>query len=156
MKVDGFNVVTSVEAALSGGVLLGARDGSLRDMASMHGNYRKVEETQPALAAIADVITAHDVASCRWLLDAPVSNSGRLKSVILALAEERGLSWTVDVVADPDPVLIAAPEGIVIASADGQVLDGAQKTWYLARATVDSRLGTTPWIVDLSTEVEGS
>ena len=39
--IDGFNVVTTVEAALGGGVLLVGRDGAVRDMASMHGNYRR-------------------------------------------------------------------------------------------------------------------
>ena len=42
-------MLTTVEAALAGGVLLAARDGALRDMASMHGSYRKVGETRPAL-----------------------------------------------------------------------------------------------------------
>ena len=43
--IDGFNVLTSIEAALSGGVILHSRDGCYRDMASMHGSYRRVEET---------------------------------------------------------------------------------------------------------------
>jgi len=30
-------------------VLMFGRDGALRDMASIHGSYRKVEETVPAL-----------------------------------------------------------------------------------------------------------
>ena len=42
--IDGYNVLTSIEAALSGGVVH-ARDGCYRDMASMHGSYRKVAET---------------------------------------------------------------------------------------------------------------
>src|SRR5690606_19606795 len=43
--IDGFNVLTSVEAALAGGVILQARDETYRDMASMHGNYRRIAET---------------------------------------------------------------------------------------------------------------
>ena len=44
--IDGYNVVlTSLEASLASGVILHARDGCYRDMASMHGNYRKVQET---------------------------------------------------------------------------------------------------------------
>src|SRR5690606_16499227 len=38
--VDGFNVLITVEAALSGGILLRCRDGCLRNMASLHGTYR--------------------------------------------------------------------------------------------------------------------
>ena len=44
--LDGYNVLTTVEAALAGGVVLAARDGAYRDMASMHGSYRKVAETR--------------------------------------------------------------------------------------------------------------
>ena len=47
--LDGYNVLTTIEAALAGGVILAARDGAYRDMASMHGSYRKVAETLPAL-----------------------------------------------------------------------------------------------------------
>ncbi len=49
LDIDGFNVLTTLEAALAGGVLLRGRDGCLRDMASMHGSYRRVAETEPAL-----------------------------------------------------------------------------------------------------------
>ena len=47
--LDGYNVLTTIEAALAGGVILAARDGAYRDMASMHGSYRKVAETLPGL-----------------------------------------------------------------------------------------------------------
>ena len=46
--------MTTIEAALSGGVILAARDGAYRDMASMHGTYRKVAETLPALELLGD------------------------------------------------------------------------------------------------------
>ena len=74
--IDGFNLLTTVEAALGGGVLLLARDGALRDMASMHGSYRLVEETRPAIAAVANILEDRRVVSCRWLLDAPVAPVG--------------------------------------------------------------------------------
>jgi hypothetical protein len=54
--IDGYNVLTSIEAALSGGVILRARDGCYRDMASMHGSYRKVEETISAIHILGELI----------------------------------------------------------------------------------------------------
>ena len=56
VQIDGYNVLTTIEAALAGGVLLLGRDGALRDMASMHGSYRKVEETSPALRLIGQTL----------------------------------------------------------------------------------------------------
>ena len=52
LLIDGFNVVTTVEAALGGGIVLGCRDGTFRDIAGVHGTYRKVAETMPALELI--------------------------------------------------------------------------------------------------------
>ena len=50
--IDGYNVLTTIEAALAGAVIIAGRDGCYRDMASMHGSYRKVEETSPAIELI--------------------------------------------------------------------------------------------------------
>ena len=91
IELDGYNVLTSIEAALSGGVLLLARDGAFRDMASMHGSYRKVEETLPALDLIGRVLAEFGVGEAQWLLDRPVSNSGRLKKIIEYLAVQQRL-----------------------------------------------------------------
>jgi len=145
--IDGFNVLTTVEAALGGGPLLVARDGALRDMASMHGSYRKVEETRPALEAIADVLAARGVGHARWLLDAPVSNSGRLRAVVAEVGRACEQDWAVDVVDDPDPILASATD-VVVASADSRVLDGAARCWHLAREVVDGLPGDC-WRVDL-------
>ena len=102
IEIDGYNVLTTIEAALSGGVLLLARDGALRDMASMHGSYRKVDETRPALELIGQTLAGFGVSEALWLLDRPVSNSGRLKKIIEDLAGQRGWTWQVELVHDPD------------------------------------------------------
>jgi len=152
--IDGFNVLTTVEAAFGGGVLLLALDGALRDMASMHGSYRPVEETRPAIEAVADILESRDGTQCRWLLDQPVSNSGRLAAILREFAAERDLRWSVEVVPDPDRVLAAAPADVLVASADSQVMDAAPRTWQLARETVEG-MRPKPWIVDL-TSSDGS
>ena len=147
--IDGFNVLTTIETALGGGVLVIARDGALRDMASMHGSYRTVEETHPAIQAVAEVLEERGATRCRWLLDAPVSNSGRLASILREFADEQGLHWAVEVVNDPDRVLAAAPPDVLVASADSQIMDAAPMTWQLARETVE-RMRPTRWILDLA------
>jgi len=106
-------------------------------MASMHGSYRFVEETRPAIEALAEVLARRGVQACRWLLDAPVSNSGRLAATLRELAAERGLPWEVEVLPDPDRLLVAAPDDVLVASADSQIMDRAAKTWQLARETVE-------------------
>ena len=145
--LDGYNVLTTVEAALAGGVLLLARDGCLRDMASMHGHYRKVEETVSALRHIGFTLAELGVTHATWYLDAPVSNSGRLARTVLDTALDPGIRWSVELVPDPDPVLAASDE--VIATADSAVLDSDVRWFNLARQVVRSRTPTA-WIVDMA------
>jgi hypothetical protein len=150
MQIDGFNLLTTIEAALSGGVLLVGRDGCLRDMASMHGNYRKVEETRPALTAIGELTGELGVSTCHWLLDRPVSNSGRLAAILREVANERHWNWTVDLENDPDQVL-AASESVVV-SADAAILDRCSHWCNLAWEVVN-RLHAETDVLDLRQSV---
>jgi hypothetical protein len=127
LLIDGYNVLTTIEAALSNGVLILGRDGALRDMASIHGTYRKVEETIPALALVGAVLDETRVAQCTWYLDAPVSNSGRLKTTLLDAARAGNWTWQVELVPNPDAVLIKSNE--IVATADSVILDRCG-TWF--------------------------
>ena len=147
MWIDGYNVLTSIEAALSHGVILHARDGCFRDMASMHGSYRKVEETVPAIRLLGAQLQQWGVARVVWLLDRPVSNSGRLKQLLAESAELAGWLWEIELVTDPDVDLIRCDQ--IVASADSQVIDSAGRWFNLARTSLET--GVQPkWIVDLS------
>ncbi len=146
--IDGYNALTTIEAALAGGVILAARDGTYRDMASMHGSYRKVAETLPALALLGQAIAALHVRECCWFLDQPVSNSGRLKTIIQATAAAQGWPWHVEVVPDPDPVLAHPPPGVVVATADSAILDCGPLWFSLARETVWHV--TDAWVVHVT------
>ena len=132
--LDGYNILTSVEAALSGGVLLIGRDRCLRDMASMHGSYRKVIETPPAIDRIGRTLSALGVSEALWLLDQPVSNSGRLKGIVQERAEQHGWRFDVQIVPDPDRLLIETDE--MIATADSVVLDRGGRWLNLAAQVV--------------------
>ena len=145
--IDGFNVLTTIEAALADGVLLLGRDGCLRDMASMHGSYRKVAETVPALRLIGETLASAGGVACRWYLDRPVSNSGRLGAVIREVAVDSGWDWDVELADDPDVILCDAPE--VVVSADSVILDRAEAHLNLARLVVESSMPQRQ-VVDLS------
>ncbi len=138
LHVDGFNLITTVEAALAGGVLILGRDGCLRDMASMHGNYRKVAETLPALKAIGETLAPWQPAECIWFLDRPVSNSGRLSQMILETAAEKGWNWRTETLPDPDKFLRESRE--IVVSADSVVIDHAAAWLNLAAIVVGSQI----------------
>lgn len=146
LEIDGFNVIVSVEAAMSGGVLLLCRDGVVRDLASMHGSYRKVEETVKAIKLIADVLD-DEVQDVVWLLDRPVSNAGRLAATLRSHGQTAGRRWDVKLVADVDRQLTRSAHPV--ASSDSRILDGVD-AWVNLTRTIIARMRPRPWIVDLS------
>jgi hypothetical protein len=144
--IDGFNVLTTIEAALGDAVILRGRDGALRDLAGIHGTYRKVEETLPALRLIGRVLAELHVARGRWLLDTPVSNSGRLKGAILEAAAAEGWIWDVELVFNPDAVLSTSPD--IVATADSAILDRGPRWFNLAHRTIERHIPTAR-VIDL-------
>ena len=145
--IDGFNVLTTIEAALGGAIVLICRDTAWRDIAGIHGSYRKVAETLPAMDRLATVLETLKVGSCRWLFDRPVSNSGRIRSLVLDFARGRGFAWTVDLVDNPDPILKVAP--VPIATADSAILDAGPRWFNLAREAIEAG-GVVDRVLDLS------
>ncbi len=146
-RIDGFNLLITVEAALAGGLLLLCRDGCVRDLASVHGTYRAVEETERALRVVGHALAELGAAEAVWYLDRPVSNSGRLAGKIAALGAAQGWAWRVEVVTNPDVPLKRG--GDLIVTSDGSLLDEAGQ-WvnfpaYLVRGHLDP-----VWLVDLS------
>lgn len=135
VAIDGFNLLTTVESALGGGLVLVCTDGCARDLASLGGTWRRVEETRPALERIARVLRDRGVARATWWLDAPVSNSGRLAGALRALAEELDLPWDVNVALGVDEELTRTSDLVV--SADSGVLDRCGAWVNLARWTVE-------------------
>ena len=142
VAIDGFNLLTTIESALAGGVIIIGREGCVRDMASMHGSYRRVEETQPSIELAGDTIVANahsgNVPRVRWLLDQPVSNSGRLAEMLREIAAQRNWPWEVEVVPDPDPLLAELDDHVVV-TADREILDRCAR-WHNLAADIIAQL----------------
>lgn len=133
--VDGLNVLTTIEVALGGGVILLARDGCYRDIAGVHGTYRKVEETRPAIREVGILLEKLRVPEAVWLLDSPVGNSGRLAKILREMAAISCWNWEVRTVQNPDPELIATHQ--IGATADSVILDQCRQWFNLAREVID-------------------
>ena len=136
LGIDGYNLLVTIESALSGGIILVGRARCCRDLARMHGTYRKVEETTPAIERIAAGILELGVAHVDWYFDKPVSNSGRLKALMADVLEERGwLShFNIELVDSPDQIL-SDYDGVVV-TADGPVLDRCARWTNLAAGVI--------------------
>jgi hypothetical protein len=147
LAIDGFNLIITIEAALSGGVLLICRDGCVRDLASVHGSYRSVAETERAICLIGEVLESLGPESAMWFLDKPVSNSGRLAARIIELAGRRAWQWTVNLVMNPDAV-ISSGDRISVTS-DSIILSRTTRWINLSRYLIERDLASA-WLVNLS------
>ncbi|MGB7342768.1 MAG: DUF434 domain-containing protein [Pirellulaceae bacterium] len=134
--VDGFNILIAIESALSNGFLFMGQDGCYRDLASVHGTYKRVQETQEAIKLIG--LTLQEIQSSRiiWLLDQPVSNSGRLRKVMTKVSQQHGWDWQVELVPSPDYELKQA-NGIVVTT-DSVILDSVDAWLHLNRHVIDA------------------
>src|SRR5947209_11128426 len=111
------------------------RDGCLRDLSSVHGSYRAVEETERAVTLAGEVLDNLGARAALWLLDSPVSNSGRLAERVRRIAAERGWPWTVEVEFNPDRRIVSSDR--VAVTSDSNILDGVARWLNLGRLAVE-------------------
>lgn len=126
VHIDGFNTIITLEIALCQSLLLKCMDGTIRDLAGLRGTYRLIEETPEAVRMIADTLEQLKVRKAVFCLDAPVSNSGRLKSLIADVWENRHMELDVQVIHDVDRTL---QEKDYVITADAIILDNC-KSWF--------------------------
>ncbi len=146
IAIDGYNLLITVESAMSGGYIFIGRDGCCRDLASIHGTYRKVTETIPSVELIGNYLHQIGINEAFWYLDSPVSNSGRLKTLIRQIAESKNWNWQIELVTSPDAVLIKTD--MIVASSDSVVLDGCSKWVNLSAEIIKTQIPSAK-IIDL-------
>lgn len=147
LAIDGFNCLISLEAMLSGAPLLRGRDGALRDLASVHGTYRSVDETERAALLLLATLARHGVARAELLLDRPVGNSGRTRALLEGCAAAQGFALEVTLSERVDATLAVSPH--IVASSDSWILDRAARSVDLpALVARDENLPL--WLVDFA------
>lgn len=145
LTIDGFNLLITLEAALSESTVLRCMDGTLRDLCGLRGTYRLIDKTDPALGRIASRLEAMEIRKAVWVLDAPVSNSGRLAARIRRVMEGRPFATEVQLSAHADDLLAGSPE---IVTTDSVILDRCGRWVNLAGRTAAGLPGFEP--VDLA------
>jgi len=147
VAIDGFNGIISLEVALSGGLGLIGRDGARRDLASVHGTYRRVNETPLAIQLLVEQLMACAPARVVWYLDRPVSNSGKLAALLREQIARAAASWAVELVDDVDRRV--SQRGVLAVSADSGVLSAAERWFDLAGQVVRQKVPDA-WTLDFS------
>lgn len=146
LEIDAFNLVVTLEVALCGGPVFVGLDGAMRDLAGLRGSYRTLPETDRALTLLAETLRDAGVATCRWWVDAPVSNAGTLAKKLRAWHEAGSIAGEVVLVRDADPVLAARS---FVVSSDARVIDESQSWVPLANMALGA-VTPAPWLITLA------
>lgn len=143
VHIDGFNTIIGLEVAFSGSVLLRCMDGAIRDLVGLRGTYRLIDKTDLAISAVRKVLVRNGVAKAEFYLDAPVSNSGRLKTRIAELFEDSGVELEFHVITDVDRVLMTKP---CVITGDAIILDHCASWYNLMRDAIEAEMGEYPFV----------
>jgi len=125
--LDGFNVLILLESLLSEAYIFEGTDGCFRDLSGVHGTYKRVNQTQQSIEWVASFFKKSQAENLIWIFDKPVSNSGRIKQIIIDFAKENNLHWSVELEFNPDKFLAEHSE--IIVSSDAWILDHC-KNWF--------------------------
>lgn len=125
--LDGFNVLILLESLFSGAYVFQGMDGCFRDLSGVHGTYKRVQQTQQSIEYVASFFRRSGAAELVWIFDQPVSNSGRMKQMIMDFALENNLNWSGALEFNPDKFLVENAE--IAVSSDAWILDHC-KSWF--------------------------
>ena len=145
LVLDGFNTIITLEVALSGSLLLEGMDGTLRDLAGLRGSYRIVDKTVQAVELLLARLETFGVQRTLFYLDQQVSNSGRLRALLLEQAENRAVEVQVELHPSVDG-LLSRMERVV--TADAIILDKCGSWYNLNRTLIESAVPEA-WILRL-------
>ena len=146
VEIDGFNLLITLETALSGSPVFSSDDGVFRDLAGLRGTYSLIGQTAVALRLIFSTLSGLSVPKATFFLDAPVSNSGRLRQLILEEAGSWEIAVEVQLVPNADRVLYGHER---IITGDSVLLDSCL-SWINLTALIIRHDIPDPWIIELN------
>lgn len=146
VNIDGFNTIITLEVALSDSLLLKCMDGTIRDLAALRGTYRLIDKTDKAILLIGSILEKNKVDKAVFYLDAPVSNSGRLKQRITELLNPFAFEVNVEVINNVDSVLETLDHVI---TSDAIILDKCV-SWINLNAKIIREINKTYPYIDFS------
>lgn len=143
LYIDGFNTIIGLEIAYSASMLFHCMDGTIRDLAGLHGTYRLIPQTDMAISALVQTLSELQVQKAMVYLDKPVSNSGRLKQRIYELAGNIDFELEVLIENPVDAILKASS---LVASADAIILDECGNWFNLVARVIHDRIGVYDYV----------
>ncbi len=141
--IDTFNTIITLEIAFSRSTLLSCMDGTIRDLAGLRGTYRIIDKTDMAVESIRKVLEAEGVKEAHFLIDAPISNSGRLSSKIEDMFEGSSVKAECEVIYNVDKSLYDK-ENVI--TSDAIILDNCRSWYNLTGKAIQTEIGKYPFV----------
>lgn len=146
VAIDGLNTIITLEVALSKGILVKCMDDTIRDLAGLRGTYRLIDETRVAIQLIGEHLSGLNIEEAVFYLDAPVSNTGRLKTLIYEILDGHPFKIDVVIVNNVDVILGGLSQVI---TTDAIILNKCESWYNLVANILKEKLPETD-IIDLS------
>ncbi len=143
VNIDGFNTIITLEIAFSDSLLLKCMDGTIRDLAGLRGTYCLIDKTERAIVEIGRLLERKKVKKAVFYLDAPVSNSGRLKELILECLNHVNFEVQIEIIHNVDSVLETL-ENVV--TGDAIILDKCKSWFNLTKVVIEEAIGEYPFV----------
>jgi hypothetical protein len=138
LAIDGYNVIITIEAGLSGRPLILGSDGFIRDISGISGNFRRTSKTEEAIRLIIKTLRKVKPHHTLFLFDAPISKSGKLAHEVRDSLKKESLSGDAQAVRVPEEILIGFPG--VIATSDTAIIDQSKKVVDLAGTILSNEI----------------
>ncbi|MDG5491003.1 DUF434 domain-containing protein [Psychroserpens sp. SPM9] len=133
--IDGFNLLIILESALSGAYIFKGLDHCYRDLSGVHGTYKRVQQTETALLLVGKLLKNNKVI---WVFDQPVSNSGKLKTMLREFAKHHNFNW--DIILENNPDKHLAESNQIVVSSDAWILDRSERWLNLGAHIIEQHI----------------
>jgi len=142
LAIDGYNVIITIEAALSGRPLIFGDDGFLRDISVLSSNFRRTRRTEESLRLIYALLKERKPHRTMFLFDAPSSKSGRLAQEVKRQLQEMDIPGDAEAIRVPEDILIGFPG--IVATSDTAIIDQSARIVDLAGFLIRQRVPSAP------------
>jgi len=130
LAIDGYNVLITLESLLLDRLLIQCDDGLIRDIASVHRNYKLSDNSSEALKLLVKKIHHLKPKESLFFYDSPVSKSGEIAALTRKLLQDYQIEGTAKTSPQVDSSLIKS-EGVVVTS-DSVIIDRSERIFDLA------------------------